>query len=150
MRRSRAAVVGWQVAILVIGLSIWEWGWDVARATLPKPWVPKILDPYFISKPSAIWRSFLRLGCLADRVGFAACWRENGNNLWLATLVTLKNMCWGFLWGASFGALIFGTVQMGIFYTGVNTDWFKVFLGVMMLIAVLFNNYIRRKVTEAR
>jgi hypothetical protein len=25
-----------------------------------------------------------------------------------------------------------------------------VFLGVMMLIAVLFNNYIRRKVTEAR
>jgi simple sugar transport system permease protein len=52
--------------------------------------------------------------------------------------------------GASFGALIFGAVQMGIFYTGVNTDWFKVFLGVMMLIAVLFNNYIRRKVTEAR
>jgi simple sugar transport system permease protein len=52
--------------------------------------------------------------------------------------------------GASFGALIFGTVQMGIFYTGVNTDWFKVFLGVMMLIAVLFNNYIRRRVTEAR
>ena len=52
--------------------------------------------------------------------------------------------------GASFGALIFGTVQMGIFYTGVNTDWFKVFLGVMMLLAVLFNNYIRRKVTEAR
>jgi simple sugar transport system permease protein len=52
--------------------------------------------------------------------------------------------------GASFGALIFGTVQMGIFYTGVNTDWFKVFLGVMMLIAVLFNNFIRRKVTEAR
>ena len=109
MRRSRAAVVGWQVAILVIGLSIWEWGWDVARATLPKPWVPKILDPYFISKPSAIWRSFLRLGCLADRAGFAACWRENGNNLWLATLVTLKNMCWGFLWGASFGALYVAT-----------------------------------------
>ena len=39
---------------------------------------------------------------------------------------------------------------MGIFYTGVNTDWFKVFLGVMMLIAVLFNSYIRRRVTEAR
>ena len=52
--------------------------------------------------------------------------------------------------GAAFGALIFGTVQMGIFYTGVNTDWFKVFLGVMMLIAVLFNNYVRRKATEGR
>ncbi len=52
--------------------------------------------------------------------------------------------------GAAFGALIFGFVQMGIFYTGVDTDWFKVFLGLMVLIAVLFNNYIRRKVTEAR
>ncbi|GBD42562.1 Xylose transport system permease protein XylH [bacterium HR40] len=52
--------------------------------------------------------------------------------------------------GATFGALIFGTVQMGIFYTGVNTDWFKVFLGVMLLVAVLFNNYVRRKATEGR
>ena len=52
--------------------------------------------------------------------------------------------------GAMFGALIFGTVQVGIFFTGVNTDWFKVFLGVMLLIAVIFNNFIRRRVTEAR
>ena len=52
--------------------------------------------------------------------------------------------------GAAFGALIFGTVQMGIFYTGVDTDWFKVFMGIMVLLAVLVNNYIRRKVTEAR
>ena len=43
--------------------------------------------------------------------------------------------------GAAFGALIFGTVSMGIFYTDVDTDWFKVFLGAMMLIAVVFNNY---------
>jgi simple sugar transport system permease protein len=52
--------------------------------------------------------------------------------------------------GATFGALIFGTVQMGIFYTGANTDWFKVFLGTMMLIAVIFNNYIRKKAMEAK
>ncbi len=51
--------------------------------------------------------------------------------------------------GAAFGALIFGFVQMGIFYTGIDTDWFKVFLGAMVLIAVLFNNFVRRKVTEA-
>ena len=47
--------------------------------------------------------------------------------------------------GALFGALIFGFVQMGIFYTGIDTDWFKVFLGAMILIAVLVNNYIRAK-----
>lgn len=52
--------------------------------------------------------------------------------------------------GAMFGALIFGTVQMGIFYTGVDSDWFMVFLGLMVLVAVLFNNYIRRKATESR
>ena len=50
--------------------------------------------------------------------------------------------------GAAFGALIFGTVSMGIYYTDVDTDWFKVFLGMMMLIAVIFNNFIRRRVTE--
>jgi simple sugar transport system permease protein len=52
--------------------------------------------------------------------------------------------------GAGFGALIFGFVQMGIFYTGIDTDWFKVFLGGMVLIAVLFNNFVRRKATSAR
>ncbi|MFD1881304.1 ABC transporter permease [Paracoccus pacificus] len=51
--------------------------------------------------------------------------------------------------GAMFGALIFGTVEMGIFYTGIDSDWFNVFLGVMVLIAVLVNNFVRRKATEA-
>ena len=52
--------------------------------------------------------------------------------------------------GAMFGALIFGTVQMGIFYTGVDSDLFMVFLGLMVLVAVLFNNFVRRRATEAR
>ncbi|WP_305856691.1 ABC transporter permease [Balneatrix alpica] len=57
---------------------------------------------------------------------------------------------YGSVIGACFGALIFGVVQMGIFFTGIDSDWFRVFLGVMLLIAVLFNNMIRKKVTEAR
>jgi simple sugar transport system permease protein len=63
---------------------------------------------------------------------------------------TLLTGGYGSAIGPAFGALIFGTVQMGIFYTGVDTDWFKVFVGVMVLIAVLFNNYIRKRMTEAR
>ena len=43
------------------------------------------------------------------------------------------------------GSLIFGLVQMGIFYTGIDTDWFKVFLGLVILAAVLVNTYIRTK-----
>ncbi len=57
---------------------------------------------------------------------------------------------YGSVIGACFGALIFGVVQMGIFFTGIDSDWFRVFLGVMLLIAVLFNNFIRKKVTGAR
>jgi len=105
MLRSRSAILFWQLAILVVTLSIWEWGFDLCRAVLPRPWVPKILDPYFISKPTGIWRSFLKLGCFADNAGFMSCYHENANNLWLATLVTLKNMWWGFLWGTSLGIL---------------------------------------------
>jgi simple sugar transport system permease protein len=52
---------------------------------------------------------------------------------------------YGTVYGAMFGALIFGLVQMGIFYTGIDTDWFKVFLGAVILAAVLVNNFIRAK-----
>ena len=38
----------------------------------------------------------------------------------------------------------------GLTYTTFDSDWFQVFLGAMLLIAVLFNNYIRRKVTGER
>jgi simple sugar transport system permease protein len=61
---------------------------------------------------------------------------------------TLLSGGYGSAIGAAFGALIFGTVQMGIFYSGVDTDWFKVFLGIMVLIAVLVNNVLRRRVME--
>ena len=57
---------------------------------------------------------------------------------------------YGSVVGACFGALIFGVVQIGITYTNINSDWFRVFLGVMLLIAVLFNNFVRARVTEAR
>jgi len=95
----------WRLVILAVLMSIWEWGFEVAKATLPKPYVPSVLDPYFISRPSAIWHSFLRLGCLADKAGFAACFKENSNNLFLATLVTLENTWWGFVWGTGLGVV---------------------------------------------
>jgi simple sugar transport system permease protein len=63
---------------------------------------------------------------------------------------TLLTGGYGSAIGAMFGALIFGIVQMGIFYTGIDTDWFKAFMGVMLLAAVLFNDYIRKKAAEAR
>jgi simple sugar transport system permease protein len=52
--------------------------------------------------------------------------------------------------GAVFGALIFGMVQQGIFFTGVDSDWFQVFLGGMLIGAVLLNNYIRTRISEVK
>ena len=49
--------------------------------------------------------------------------------------------------GAFFGAIIFGMVLIGLTYTQIDSDWYLVFLGGMLLIAVLFNNMIRKRVT---
>ena len=57
---------------------------------------------------------------------------------------------YGSVIGGCFGALIFGVVQIGITYTSINSDWFRVFLGLMLLIAVLFNNQVRRRITRAK
>jgi NitT/TauT family transport system permease protein len=101
----KAGIWFWRLLILATVLAIWEWGFDLSKLLLPKGWAPKILDPYFVSKPTAIFTSFLRLGCFTDKLGFLACFNANDNNLWLATLVTLKNMWWGFLWGAGLGMI---------------------------------------------
>jgi simple sugar transport system permease protein len=45
--------------------------------------------------------------------------------------------------GPAVGALILAMVSQGIFFTGVNTDWFQVFVGAMLLGAVFTNRYIR-------
>lgn len=52
--------------------------------------------------------------------------------------------------GAFFGSIIFGMVVIGLTYTNFDQDWFQVFLGAMLLIAVLFNNAIRKRVTGER
>ena len=52
--------------------------------------------------------------------------------------------------GAVFGAIIFGLVMIGLTYTDFDQKWFQVFLGGMLLLAVLFNNAIRKRVTGER
>ena len=52
--------------------------------------------------------------------------------------------------GAFFGAIIFGMVLIGLTYTDIDQDWYLVFLGGMLLVAVVFNNMIRRRVTGER
>lgn len=57
---------------------------------------------------------------------------------------------YGSVLGACFGALIFGVVQIGISYTSFDSDWYRVFLGAMLLLAVLFNHYVRLHATRSK
>lgn len=57
---------------------------------------------------------------------------------------------YGSVLGAALGALIFGVVQQGLFFAGVENSLFRVFLGVILLFAVILNTYIRRIITGER
>ena len=57
---------------------------------------------------------------------------------------TLLTGGYGSATGAALGALIFGMVQQGIVYAGIDADWFQFVLGLMLLAAVLINRYVRR------
>ena len=57
---------------------------------------------------------------------------------------------YGSVIGAALGALIFGVVQQGLFFAGVESSLFRVFLGVILLLAVILNTYIRRLITGER
>ncbi|MEU0840790.1 ABC transporter permease [Streptomyces sp. NPDC005962] len=52
--------------------------------------------------------------------------------------------------GPVFGAFMFGMVNQGIVFAGWNPDWFKAFLGVMLLGAVLINLWVRQSATRRR
>ncbi len=52
--------------------------------------------------------------------------------------------------GAMFGALVFGIVEEGIVFAGVDADWYKAFIGVILLLAVLLNSYVRKLAMETR
>jgi simple sugar transport system permease protein len=63
---------------------------------------------------------------------------------------TLLTGGYGSAIGATIGALIFGMVRQGIVYAGVDADWFQVFLGTMVLIAVLINQFVRKRAMGGR
>jgi len=52
--------------------------------------------------------------------------------------------------GVALGAFIFGMTSLGIVYAGWDPNWFKAFLGVMLLLAVLVNLYVKRLSTTRK
>ena len=51
---------------------------------------------------------------------------------------------YGSAFGVFLGTVIFGIINIGIFYTGWSTDWVQLFLGILLMAAVTTNHYFRR------
>ncbi|WP_425415392.1 ABC transporter permease [Pseudonocardia acaciae] len=57
---------------------------------------------------------------------------------------------YGSVIGAALGAFIFGMTTQGIVYAGWDPNWFKTFLGAMLLLAVLVNLYVKNYASTRR
>ncbi|MBI2204212.1 MAG: ABC transporter permease [Candidatus Rokubacteria bacterium] len=89
----RARIVVWRLVILVLLLGSWE-GLTRIKAISKTPglyW----LDPFFISRPSAIVERFVYLA--SDRVRLS---------IWQMALSTVQSTLWGFVVGVSTGFVV--------------------------------------------
>src|SRR5262249_28714215 len=93
MSRGRVSVLAWRVAILVVILAAWQYltGIKAISRTPGFYWI----DPFFISRPSAIAERFVYL--CSDKVRLT---------IWQMALSTVQSTLWGFLVGVSTGFVV--------------------------------------------
>jgi simple sugar transport system permease protein len=63
---------------------------------------------------------------------------------------TLLSGGYGSAIGTVFGALTLGMTKNGLQFAGVGGDWYQAFLGALLLLAVIVNNYIRQRAALTR
>lgn len=86
----RVRVWAWRIAIFVVLIAGWEWLTSI-KAVSRTPGLYWI-DPFFISRPSAIARRFVYLASGQVRL-----------SIWQMALSTVQSTLWGFLAGVSTG-----------------------------------------------
>jgi simple sugar transport system permease protein len=52
---------------------------------------------------------------------------------------------YGSVAGTALGALALGMARQGIVFADINADWYKIAIGTLLLVAVVLNNWIRRR-----
>ena len=85
------------------------------------------------NKPPAKPGRFITLGAQYVFTGIAACVIGG----------ILLTGGYGSLLGSAFGAVTYGIVSLGVFFLGWNADLTELFIGMLLLLAVMANNRLR-------
>lgn len=145
------AIAAWVLLRTKIGNWIFAVGGDAASARAVGVPVKKVKIGLFMTVGFFAWFSGMQL--LFNSNGVVQSGEGVGKEF-LYIIAAVVGGClltggYGSVIGAAIGALIFGMVQLGVVYAGWNPDWFKAFLGTMLLLATIVNLVVKNR-AEAR
>ena len=146
-----AAIATWVLVRTAVGSWITAVGGDPNASRAVGVPVAKVKIGLFVTVSVAAWFvgniSALRQGGAQANIGI-------GEELTYIVAAVIGGCLltggYGSTIGAALGALMFGMAQQGIIFAGWDSDWYKAFLGVMLLIAVVANQYVRQYASRAR
>ncbi|QNE21075.1 ABC transporter permease [Kribbella qitaiheensis] len=145
------AIAAWILLRTKIGNWIFAVGGDAAAARAVGVPVKKVKIGLFMTVGFFAWFTGMQLLFVQNGVVQSG---EGVGKEFLYIIAAVVGGClltggYGSVVGGAVGALIFGMVQLGVVYAGWNPDWFKAFLGAMLLLATIVNLVVKNK-AEAR
>jgi simple sugar transport system permease protein len=145
------AIAAWVLLKTQIGNWIFAVGGDAAAARAVGVPVKKVKIGLFMAVGFFAWFAGMQLLFVQNGVVQSG---EGVGKEFLFIIAAVVGGClltggYGSVVGAAIGALIFGMVQLGVVYAGWNPDWFKAFLGAMLLLATIVNLVVKNR-AEAR
>jgi simple sugar transport system permease protein len=145
------AIAAWVLLKTQIGNWIFAVGGDAAAARAVGVPVKKVKIGLFMAVGFFAWFTGMFLLFVQNGVVQSG---EGVGKEFLYIIAAVVGGClltggYGSVVGGAVGALIFGMVQLGVVYAGWNPDWFKAFLGAMLLLATIVNLVVKNR-AEAR
>ncbi|MEV0799094.1 ABC transporter permease [Kribbella sp. NPDC050281] len=145
------ALAAWVLQRTQIGNWIFAVGGDAAAARAVGVPVTKVKIGLFMAVGFFAWFTGMQLLFVQNGVVQSG---EGVGKEFLYIIAAVVGGClltggYGSVIGGAIGALIFSMVQLGVVYAGWNPDWFKAFLGAMLLLATIVNLVVKRR-AEAR
>lgn len=141
------AIAAWFLLRTKVGNWIFAVGGDAAAARAVGVPVKKVKIGLFMTVGFFAW--FTGMHLLFAQNGVVQSGEGVGKEF-LYIIAAVVGGClltggYGSVVGGAVGALIFGMVQLGVVYAHWNPDWFKTFLGVMLLLATIVNLVVKKK-----